>query len=140
MDQLVCGSHVGGDQGVQTLHRGNAAIGLSDIPKFLNVCWPTHWPQDTGPPGESQAAPDGDTKARLGYKGVMRAVLKTTDLVVLNYAASLLSQQGIESVVFDSHASVMDGSMGFLPRRLMVLDEDFAQADRLLRDAVPEAM
>jgi Putative prokaryotic signal transducing protein len=70
----------------------------------------------------------------------MRPVLKTTDIVVLNYAASLLSQQGIESVVFDSHASVMDGSMGFLPRRLMVLDEDFDQADRLLRDAVPEAM
>jgi hypothetical protein len=70
----------------------------------------------------------------------MRANLKTTDLVVLNYAASLLSQQGIESVVFDSHSSVMDGSMGFLPRRLMALDEDFTQADRLLRDAVPEAM
>lgn len=70
----------------------------------------------------------------------MRAVLKTTDLVVLNYAANILSQEGIESVVFDGHASVMDGSMGFLPRRLMVLDDDFSRADQLLRDAVPEAM
>jgi len=42
--------------------------------------------------------------------------------------------------VFDAHASVMDGSMGFLPRRLMVLDEDFARADTLLRTAVPDAM
>ncbi|HKY17546.1 MAG TPA: DUF2007 domain-containing protein [Rhizomicrobium sp.] len=70
----------------------------------------------------------------------MRVVLKTTDPVVLNYAANLLAQEGIEAVVFDTHASVMDGSMGFLPRRLMVLDEDFAKADQLLREAVPEAM
>ncbi len=70
----------------------------------------------------------------------MRAVLKTIDPVVLNFAASLLAREGIESVIFDTHASVMDGSMGFLPRRLMVLDEDFAQADQLLRAAVPEAM
>lgn len=71
----------------------------------------------------------------------MRAVLKTTDPVMLNYAAHLLSREGIESVVFDTHASVMEGSMGFfIPRRLMVLDEDFAKADQLLRDAVPEAM
>jgi hypothetical protein len=59
--------------------------------------------------------------------------------VVLNFAANLLSQEGIETVVFDAHASVMDGSMGFLPRRLMVLDEDFVRADALLREAVPDA-
>ena len=70
----------------------------------------------------------------------MRPVLVTTDPVVLNYAANVLSQEGIESVVFDTHASVMDGSMGFLPRRLMVLDEDFARAQTLLREAVPDAM
>jgi hypothetical protein len=70
----------------------------------------------------------------------MRAVLKTINPVVLDYAANVLSQEGIESVVFDTHASVMDGSMGFLPRRLMVLDEDFARAEKLLRDVVPDAM
>ena len=70
----------------------------------------------------------------------MRAVLKTTDPVVLDYAANVLSQEGIESVVFDAHASVMDGSMGFLPRRLMVTDEDFSRAETLLRAAVPDAM
>jgi len=70
----------------------------------------------------------------------MRAVLKTIDPVVLNFAANVLSQEGIESVVFDTHASVMDGSMGFLPRRLMVSDEDFVRAMELLRDALPEAM
>jgi hypothetical protein len=76
----------------------------------------------------------------LTYKETMRAVLKTVDPVVLNYAANVLAQEGIESVVFDTHASVMDGSMGFLPRRLMVLDEDFDRAQTLLRQAVPDAM
>jgi hypothetical protein len=70
----------------------------------------------------------------------MRAVLKSTDPVVISYASDVLSQEGIESVVFDAHASVMDGSMGFLPRRLMVLDEDFVRAEALLREAVPDAM
>lgn len=70
----------------------------------------------------------------------MRVVLKTLDPVVLNYAANVLEQEGIESVIFDTDASVMDGSMGFLPRRLMVLDEDFDRAQKLLRQAVPDAM
>jgi Putative prokaryotic signal transducing protein len=88
----------------------------------------------------AQAGLSGDRKARFAYNGGMRAVLKTTDPVILNFATNLLSQEGIESVVFDTHASVMDGSMGFLPRRLMVLDEDFDRAEELLRAAVPEAM
>jgi Putative prokaryotic signal transducing protein len=70
----------------------------------------------------------------------MRAVLRSTNPVLISYAANLLSQEGIEAAVFDENASVMDGSMGFLPRRLMVLDEDFSRADALLRAAVPNEM
>jgi hypothetical protein len=69
----------------------------------------------------------------------MKAILKTNNPVLLNYAANVLKQEGVEHVVFDENASVMDGSMGFMPRRLMVLDEDFAHAERLLKVAVPEA-
>ena len=70
----------------------------------------------------------------------MRAVLKSNNPVLLSYATDLLSQAGIESVIFDTHASIMDGSMAMVPRRLMVLDEDYAKAEELLRAAVPEAM
>ena len=70
----------------------------------------------------------------------MRPVLKTVDAVTLSYAMHVLDEAGIESVVFDENASVMDGSMGFLPRRLMVLDEDFSRAQHLLRQAVPDAL
>ena len=69
----------------------------------------------------------------------MRAILKSVDPVMIDFAANQLSQEGIGSVVFDTHASIMDGSTGFLPRRLMVADGDFARAEALLRDAVPDA-
>jgi hypothetical protein len=92
------------------------------------------------PAKRARQASAGDRRARFDYKKSMRAVLKTLDPVVLNFAANVLSQEGIESVVFDTHASVMDGSMGFLPRRLMVLDEDFDRARRLLCEAVPDQM
>ncbi len=44
-----------------------------------------------------------------------------------------------ESYVFDGHASVMDGSMGILPRRLMVDDDDLSRAQTLLRDGLEAA-
>jgi hypothetical protein len=69
----------------------------------------------------------------------MKDVLKTNNVVLLSYAQSLLTDAGIESIVFDGHASVMDGSMGILPRRLMVADEDAGAAERLLRDGLSAA-
>lgn len=68
----------------------------------------------------------------------MRAILKTNDAVMLSYAQSLLAEAGIGVMVFDANASIMDGSLGVVPRRLMVLDEDFAQAQRILREAIPD--
>jgi len=70
----------------------------------------------------------------------MRPVLKSNDPVVLSYASHVLAEAGIDSVILDTHASVMDGSLGMLPRRLMVPDEDFTRAEWLLKQAVPEAM
>ena len=70
----------------------------------------------------------------------MRMVLKSVNPVLLSYAADVLTQAGIESVIFDTHASIMYGSMAMVPRRLMVLDEDHDRADILLRRVVPEAM
>ena len=68
----------------------------------------------------------------------MREVLKTNDPILLNFAQALLADAGIETVVFDGHMSIMDGSMGFMPRRLMVSDDDLAQAQRVMKEAFPE--
>jgi hypothetical protein len=68
----------------------------------------------------------------------MRPVLKTNDPVRLNFAEVLLADAGIKAVVFDAEMSIMDGNLGILPRRLMVLDEDFDRAVTLLRDGLGE--
>ncbi len=68
----------------------------------------------------------------------MRDILRTNDPVLLNFAQALLSDAGIDSVVFDDHMSVMDGSLGILPRRLMVGDADVETARTILADALPD--
>jgi len=66
----------------------------------------------------------------------MRAVLRTNDPVLLNYAEVLLRDAGIAVIVFDDAMSITDGSVGILPRRLMVEDDDYAQARRVLTDGL----
>ena len=65
----------------------------------------------------------------------MRAIATSNDPVRLSFLASLLADAGIETVLLDSHASIMNGSIGAIPRRLCVADEDHAAAERILRDA-----
>ncbi|MGE0005638.1 MAG: DUF2007 domain-containing protein [Parvibaculaceae bacterium] len=65
----------------------------------------------------------------------MKEVLRTNDLVLLSYATHVLAEAGIEAVVFDAHTSAVEGSIGAIPRRLMVADEDFARAARELGNA-----
>jgi hypothetical protein len=47
----------------------------------------------------------------------------------------LLRDSGIETVVFDAHMSILEGSAGAIQRRLMVLDEDFESARARVTDA-----
>lgn len=68
----------------------------------------------------------------------MREILKTNDLVLLDFARVLLADAGIAATIFDSHMSVTDGSLGILPRRLMVAEEDYARAERVLKEALPD--
>ena len=68
----------------------------------------------------------------------MRVVLTTNNAVLLDFARVLLADAGIEAVIFDGHMSIMDGSLGVLPRRLMVAEDDFARADSVLREALPD--
>lgn len=65
----------------------------------------------------------------------MRELLRTNDLVLLSYASHLLNEAGIMSYVFDGHMSAMEGSIGALPRRLMVEDDDFDSAAATLGNA-----
>ncbi|HEX3808614.1 MAG TPA: DUF2007 domain-containing protein [Rhizomicrobium sp.] len=68
----------------------------------------------------------------------MREVLRTNDPVLLSFAQDVLAQAGIEAIVFDSHTSVVEGSIGVLPRRLMVVDEDASRAEYELKSALAQ--
>lgn len=65
----------------------------------------------------------------------MRTLAQSNDLVRLSFLAALLRDAGIESVLLDAHVSAVEGSIGAIPRRLAVLDEDEIQARRVLREA-----
>ena len=65
----------------------------------------------------------------------MRELLRTNDLVLLSYASHLLEEEGITPYVFDGHMSAVEGSIGVLPRRLMVEDGEFVAAKAALGNA-----
>lgn len=65
----------------------------------------------------------------------MELLLRTNDLVLLSYAQALLKEAGIDWVTFDQNMSVIEGSLGILPRRLLVPEGSVEAARKLLREA-----
>jgi len=65
----------------------------------------------------------------------MREVMRTNDPVVLSFAETVLREAGMASMVADQHMSVVEGSIGAFPRRLLVGDDDWDAARRALREA-----
>jgi hypothetical protein len=53
----------------------------------------------------------------------------------MSFVASLLLDAGIEHSVADAHMSVIEGSIGALPSRILVAQEQHGDARRLLADA-----
>lgn len=62
----------------------------------------------------------------------MRALIKTVNPVTLSFAEAILKDAGIQSFVMDQHVSIIEGSIGAIPRRLMVIDDDYEAAVRAL--------
>ena len=64
----------------------------------------------------------------------MKELLRTTDPTTIAYATALLDGEGIAAFEMDVHMSVLEGSIGILPRRLMVRDADLFLARAILKD------
>ena len=62
----------------------------------------------------------------------MKTLIATNNIVTISFAQAVLKDCGIEPLVMDSAMSAMEGSIGIIPRRLMVVDEDEAPARRAL--------
>lgn len=65
----------------------------------------------------------------------MKELLRTNDPVKISWVTALLADGGIEALVLDGNASIVEGSIGAIPRRIMVVDEDFNAARGVLDDA-----
>lgn len=64
----------------------------------------------------------------------MRELLRTTDPTMIAFASALLEGEDIDCFHMDVHMSILEGSIGVLPRRLMVADRDYFQASTVLKD------
>ena len=69
----------------------------------------------------------------------MKELLRTNDPVRLSFLQALLRDSGIDSLVLDHHTSLVEGSIGAIPRRLMVAEHDYLRARSVLAAAGEEA-
>lgn len=65
----------------------------------------------------------------------MQPLIRSNDPVELSFAQALLADAGIPAVLLDQHTSVLEGSIGAIPRRLCVADDDLEEARTLLIEA-----
>ncbi len=65
----------------------------------------------------------------------MTELLRTTDIVLLSYVNSLLSDAGIPVLVADVHVSSVEGSIGAFPRRVLIAAEDWNESVAILTEA-----
>lgn len=63
----------------------------------------------------------------------MVELLRTNDMVLISALEAELAAHGVHAVVLDAHMSVLEGSIGVLPRRLMVAEGDAFLARRIVQ-------
>ena len=64
----------------------------------------------------------------------MKELTRTNDAVFISWLQAELGGADIPAVVLDTHASIVEGSISAIPRRVMVPDEDYEQARMILVD------
>lgn len=65
----------------------------------------------------------------------MEELMRTNDQVMISLIESLLQEEGIVHFVADTHMSTLEGSLGFMPRRVLVEKERLWAARRLVEEA-----
>ena len=65
----------------------------------------------------------------------LRELVRTNDVVLVSAIGALLDGANIHHLVLDQNMSVIEGSLGVLPRRILVHEDDNREARQLLTDA-----
>lgn len=64
----------------------------------------------------------------------MKQLLRTNDIASIAFAQALLHGEGIDCFEMDVNMSILEGSIGIFPRRLMVANDDYEDARITLID------
>lgn len=73
---------------------------------------------------------------KFEHKGMaMKELMATNNLVTISYVESLLDDAQIDFLILDQNMSILEGSLGIIPKRVMVTDDELLTARRLLNDA-----
>ena len=67
--------------------------------------------------------------------GKLRELVRTNDMVLVSAVGALLDGANIHHLVLDQNMSIIEGSLGVLPRRILVHEDDNREARQLLADA-----
>ncbi|MDI3470855.1 MAG: DUF2007 domain-containing protein [Pseudolabrys sp.] len=65
----------------------------------------------------------------------MREILRTNNPVVISAVGALFDGAQIQHIVLDQNMSVLEGSLGIIPRRILVVEGQVLRARQLLHDA-----
>jgi hypothetical protein len=65
----------------------------------------------------------------------MKLLLRTTNSVLIDFATAILRDRGLAPVVLDQHMSILEGSVGALPRRVMIEEGEEPAARWALEEA-----
>ena len=65
----------------------------------------------------------------------MKELLRTNDLVLISAIEAMLKSEQFTYFVADQFTSAAEGSLGFLPRRIMVAEDELDEARLMLREA-----
>jgi hypothetical protein len=65
----------------------------------------------------------------------MRELIRTNDMVLVSAVVALLEGAGIRHMVLDQNMSVLEGSLGVLPRRILVAEGNELTARQIMEDA-----
>jgi hypothetical protein len=75
------------------------------------------------------------TGSRNSGGAALIELLRTNDLVLISRVEAILADSGIAVFLADRHMSALEGSLSFLPRRMLVAASAEAQARKVLEEA-----
>ncbi len=65
---------------------------------------------------------------------LMKELLRSTDPTIMAFASALLQGEDIDCFQMDVNMSILEGGIGIFPRRMMVREEDYDRALRVMTD------